>query len=119
MDFYRLMAAVEFAAASLCVLLNIVIAVVFLRAYRRSRKSFFLLLIFGTLAWLYANLFAAAAEFFGATHIRVFPAALCGRYMRFRPLQELLGLSLLSSVRCFSSGLHYLHLLNERPKQAL
>jgi hypothetical protein len=75
MDFYRLMAAVEFAAASLCALLNVVIAVVFLRAYLRSRKSFFLLLVSGTLAWLYANLFAAAAELFAATHIRVFPAS--------------------------------------------
>ena len=75
MDFYRLMAAVECAAASLCALLNIAIAVVFVRAYLRSRKSFFLLLVFGSLAALCANLFAAAAELFGATNIRVFPAS--------------------------------------------
>ena len=75
MDFYRLMAAAEFAAASLCALLNIVIGVVFFRAYLRSRKGFLLLLVFGTLACLYANLFAAAAELFGFMHIRVFPAS--------------------------------------------
>jgi|SRR5215475_12358247 len=75
MDFYRLMATVECAAASLCALLNIAIAVVFFRAYLRSRKSFFLLLVFASVAALYANLFAAAAEFFGATHVRVFPAS--------------------------------------------
>jgi hypothetical protein len=67
----------EFASMLLAVLLSIALIALFLRAYVRSRKALFLLLIAANAAYIYMNGFAAIVSFYGAAHVRLFsPAAM-------------------------------------------
>jgi len=67
----------EVASMLLAVLLSIALIALFLRAYVRSRKALFLLLIAANVAYIYMNGFAAIVSFYGATHVRLFsPAAM-------------------------------------------
>jgi hypothetical protein len=74
MDFTNLVAAVELAVVCLAIILGVVIAFVFFRAWWRSNKGVFLLLLFGYIATVCVNTFTAVVLFFSVSHIRLVPA---------------------------------------------
>jgi hypothetical protein len=57
----------------LSVLSGIIIAALCVWAWWRSSRGVFLILAFGTVAFLYVNAFTAVVLFFGLSHIRLIP----------------------------------------------
>jgi hypothetical protein len=72
-DTSRLIATAELMVVLLSVLSGIIIAALCAWAWWRSSRGVFLILAFGTVAFLYVNAFTAVVLFFGLSHIRLVP----------------------------------------------
>ena len=72
-DTTRLIATSELMVVLLSVLSGITISTLCVWAWWRSSRGVFLVLAFGTVAFLYVNAFTAVVLFFGLSHIRLIP----------------------------------------------
>jgi hypothetical protein len=67
------MHAVDIAAAALMALLDVVMIVLFLYAYLRLRRGFFLVLAIGSVALAAANILTGSIYIYAATKLKVIP----------------------------------------------
>jgi hypothetical protein len=75
-NFIGAMHAVDIAASALMALFDVVLLALFLRAYLRSRRGFFLVLAVGSLALAVANILTGSIYVYAATRLRVIPIAI-------------------------------------------